>query len=52
MSVIGWYVSGFIVKPNELVREQPYITNNITMTRQAYGLDRIDQRAVSGRIRD
>jgi len=44
VSVIGWYVSGFIVKPNELVREQPYITNNITMTRQAYGLDRIDQR--------
>ena len=40
VSVVGWYVSGFIVKPNELVREQPYITNNITMTRQAYGLDR------------
>jgi uncharacterized membrane protein (UPF0182 family) len=44
VSVIGWYVSGFIVKPNELVREQPYITNNITMTRQAYGLDRMEQR--------
>ena len=44
VSVVGWYVSGFIVKPNELVREQPYITNNITMTRQAYGLDRMEQR--------
>ena len=42
--MVGWYVSGFIVKPNELVREQPYITHNITMTRQAYGLDRIEQR--------
>jgi uncharacterized membrane protein (UPF0182 family) len=42
--VAGWYVSSFIVKPNELVREQPYIVNNIEMTRQAYGLDRFAQR--------
>jgi hypothetical protein len=42
--VVGWYVSSFIVKPNELVREQPYITHNIEMTRQAYGLDRFSQR--------
>ena len=44
VGVLGWYVSSFIVKPNELVREQPYITHNIEMTRQAYGLDRIAQR--------
>jgi uncharacterized membrane protein (UPF0182 family) len=37
---VGWYVSSFLVKPNELVREQPYILHNIEMTRQAYGLDR------------
>ena len=37
--IAGWYVGHLIVKPNELVREQPYITNNIEMTRQAYGLD-------------
>src|SRR5947207_1477726 len=42
--VVGWYVSSFIVKPNELVREQPYITRNIELTRQAYGLDRVSQR--------
>jgi uncharacterized protein len=42
---IGAYVEGFIVKPNELVREQPYITHNIEFTRQAYGLNRIAQRA-------
>ena len=42
--LIGWYVTSFVVKPNELVRESPYITNNITMTRQAYGLDRFDER--------
>jgi uncharacterized membrane protein (UPF0182 family) len=44
VGVVGWYVSSFVVKPNELVREQPYIANNIEMTRQAYGLDRFLQR--------
>jgi uncharacterized membrane protein (UPF0182 family) len=44
VGVIGWYVSSFVVKPNELVREQPFIANNIEMTRQAYGLDRFQQR--------
>jgi uncharacterized protein len=43
--LVSAYVNGFIVKPNELVREAPYITHNITLTRQAYGLDRISQRA-------
>ncbi|WP_254059465.1 UPF0182 family protein [Granulicella sp. L46] len=43
LGLIGWYVSNFIVKPNELVREGPYITNNIQATRQAYGLDRFHQ---------
>src|ERR1700756_2362584 len=42
--VVGWYVSSFIVKPNELVREQPYIAHNIALTRQAYGLDRVSER--------
>ena len=41
---IGWYVQNFVVKPNELVRERPYITHNIELTRQAYGLDRVAQR--------
>jgi uncharacterized membrane protein (UPF0182 family) len=44
IEVVGWYVSSFIVKPNELVREQPYIAYNIALTRQAYGLDRVSQR--------
>jgi hypothetical protein len=44
VALVGWYVSSFIVKPNELVREQPYIVHNIEMTRQAYGLDRFQQR--------
>src|SRR5437870_7103923 len=44
LQVVAWYVSSFIVKPNELVREQPYIAHNIELTRQAYGLDRVSQR--------
>ena len=44
LQVVAWYVSSFIVKPNELVREQPYIGHNIDLTRRAYGLDRVSQR--------
>jgi len=44
LQAIAWYVSSFIVKPNELVREQPYIAHNIELTRQAYGFNRISQR--------
>ena len=39
VQVVGWYVSSFIVKPNELVREKPYIVYNTELTRQAYGLE-------------
>ena len=41
---VAWYVSSFIVKPNELVREKPYIVYNTELTRQAYGLNRVAQR--------
>ena len=44
VGIVGWYVTSFIVKPNELVREQPYIANNIELTRRAYGLDLFLQR--------
>jgi len=44
LQIAGWYVGSFIVKPNELVREQPFIAHNIELTRQAYGLDRFAQR--------
>jgi uncharacterized membrane protein (UPF0182 family) len=43
-SLVGWYVANFVVKPNELVREQPYIAHNIEMTRKAFGLDKFDQK--------
>ena len=44
VGVVGWYVSSFLVKPNELVRERPYIAHNIEATRRAFGLDRFVQR--------
>jgi uncharacterized protein len=44
LQVVSWYVNSFIVKPNELVRERPYIAHNIELTRQAYGLNQVSQR--------
>ena len=44
LQVVAWYVSSFIVKPNELVREKPYIVYNTELTRQAYGLNQISLR--------
>jgi uncharacterized membrane protein (UPF0182 family) len=43
VSIVGWYVNSFVVKPNELVRESPFIAHNIEMTRQAFALNRIQQ---------
>src|ERR1035437_1414541 len=44
VQAVAWYVSSFIVKPNELVREKPYIVYNTDLTRQAYGLTQVSQR--------
>jgi uncharacterized membrane protein (UPF0182 family) len=44
LGIVGWYVGSFIVKPNELVREETFIAHNIEMTRLAYGLNRFAQR--------
>ena len=49
VALAGWYVSTFIVNPNRLDRERPYIADNIALTRQAYGLDRFAQQRVSRR---
>jgi uncharacterized membrane protein (UPF0182 family) len=42
--LIPTYVQGFIVKPNELDRETPYIEQNIAWTRRAFLLDRVASR--------
>ena len=44
VQAVAWYVSSFIVKPNELVREKPYIVYNADLTRRAYGLNQVVQR--------
>jgi hypothetical protein len=43
LAVSGWYTTTFVVKPNQLVRETPFIASNIEFTRRAWGLDRFEQ---------
>ncbi|MBT9313629.1 UPF0182 family membrane protein [Leptothoe kymatousa] len=38
-----WGQQKFIVEPNELRKESPYIADNIELTRQAYGLSTVQQ---------
>jgi uncharacterized protein len=38
-----FYVTTFVVRPNERVREQPYIRNNIEFTRRAFALEHIEE---------
>jgi hypothetical protein len=42
--VIPSLVQRYVVEPNELAREAPYIENNIRFTNLAYGLDKIQER--------
>lgn len=39
--LIPAFIQSFIVLPNELGKEQPYIQHEITLTRYGYGLDKI-----------
>src|SRR5262245_38210317 len=43
VSIVGWYVNSFVVKPNELVRECPYIAHNSEMTRHAFRMSSNEQ---------
>jgi uncharacterized protein len=43
VQIVGWYVTSFVVKPNQLDRERPFIAWNIAWTRQAWGLGGIAQ---------
>jgi uncharacterized membrane protein (UPF0182 family) len=42
--IVPAYVQNFVVKPNELDRETPYIQFNLTATRQAFGLEHVESR--------
>ena len=47
-SIIPPVFQKLIVAPNELVKEMPFIKNNIKFTRKAYGLEKIEEREISG----
>ena len=44
-------IQRFVVAPNEQVRETPFITHNISATRLAFALDRVEERPLSGEAR-
>jgi len=50
--VAGWaypaFVQRFSVAPNELVKETPYLINNIAATRKAFALDQVEERELAG----
>jgi hypothetical protein len=46
--IYAGFVQTFIVTPNELDKEQAFITYNIAATRMAYALDQVDERELSG----
>jgi len=41
-------IQRFVVSPNEQAREAPFIAYNIEATRRAFGLDRVEERELSG----
>ncbi len=48
----GWLypviLQKFIVEPNELIKESPYILNNIAATQKAFKLDEVEEHDLSG----
>ena len=50
-SAYAGVIQRFVVAPNEQVRETPYIVNNIRATRDAFGLEGVEERSLSGDAR-
>ena len=50
-AVYSSIIQRFVVGPNEQVRETQYIANNIRATREAFALDRVEERSLSGEAR-
>jgi uncharacterized membrane protein (UPF0182 family) len=42
--LLPYAFQALVVEPNEITFEKPYIANNIRLTRQAFGLDEVEQR--------
>jgi uncharacterized membrane protein (UPF0182 family) len=47
-SVYPAILQKFVVAPNELVKETPYIKYNIAATRKGFGIDTVEERNISG----
>jgi uncharacterized protein len=47
-SVYPAILQKFVVAPNELVKETPYIKYNIASTRKGFGIDAVEERDISG----
>ena len=45
LGITPWIIQGFVVKPNELIKELPYIKDNILFTREGYNLNKITKKA-------
>lgn len=43
-NIYPWLQQQFLVAPNELAKEAPYITHNLEFTRSAYTLDAVERR--------
>jgi uncharacterized membrane protein (UPF0182 family) len=43
--IAPWGVQSFLVEPNELRMESPFLRHNIALTRKAYQLDHVDERS-------
>jgi uncharacterized protein len=50
-SAYAGLIQRFVVGPNEQVRETDYINHNIRATRQAFALDTVEERPLSGEAR-
>jgi uncharacterized membrane protein (UPF0182 family) len=47
-SVYPSLLQKLVIAPNELVKETPYIRHNIAATRKGFGLDKVEERDISG----
>ena len=47
-SAYPFFLQKFVVAPNELVKETPYIKHNIAATKKAYALDAVIERNLTG----
>ncbi len=48
LSIYPSVLKSFVIKPNELNKESPYIKNHIKATQEAWGIDKVAKRNFSG----